>query len=155
MSKTSLITLFSFLLFACSFGQAIDVKVTMLGYRFTQDGERLSWKELEDVTQNVPEAHLLIKKAKVNRVVGNVLAGAGGVFLGIPLGQSFVDKDPNWNLAYVSGGLYLISLPFSLSAFNKMNEGIKIFNTSLDKAAFQPELNVIANRYGYGIALRF
>ena len=83
----------------------IDMKVNLLGYRFFQDGERLTWRELEAATVAVEEANQLIKRAKSQRTISNVLAFVGGGLIGIPLGQQSADRDPTWELAYIGGAI--------------------------------------------------
>ncbi|MEC7265674.1 MAG: hypothetical protein VXW38_18175 [Bacteroidota bacterium] len=138
--------------------ESIEMKVKLLGYRFYQDGERLSWKELVDATERVEEANLLIKKAKTQRLISNLMAGVGGFITGIPIGQSIHDDNPNWELAYIGGALFIVSLPISLKAFNNVNKGVDTYNIAVAPSVgyrFQPEVFVINNQNGFGVSLRF
>src|SRR5690606_40428347 len=118
MKKT--IALFIGILFLnTSFGQEIEMKVNLLGYKFVQNGERLNWKELIDATESNHEANLLIKKAKSHNTISTISLMVGGALIGIPLGQSSANVDPNWTLAYIGVGMATIGIPFSFSAFNK------------------------------------
>ncbi|WP_228236127.1 hypothetical protein [Allomuricauda sp. M10] len=138
--------------------ESIEMKLKFLGYRFYQDGERLSWKELVDATERAEEANLLIKKAKTQRLISNLMAGVGGFITGIPIGQSIRDDNPNWELAYIGGALFIVSLPISLKAFNNVNKGVDTYNIAVAPSAgyhFQPEVFVINNQNGFGVSLRF
>jgi len=138
--------------------ESIEMKLKFLGYRFYQDGERLSWKELVDATERVEEANLLIKKAKTQRLISNLMAGVGGFITGIPIGQSIHDDNPNWELAYIGGALFIVSFPISLKAFNNVNKGVDTYNIAVAPSAgyrFHPEVFVINNQNGFGVSLRF
>ncbi|WP_340066006.1 hypothetical protein [Ascidiimonas aurantiaca] len=134
------------------------MRLTFFGYKFIQNEERLTWNQLATATEANREANLLIKKAKTQNTVSSVLAMVGGGLIGIPIGQSIADVDPNWTLAYIGGGIAVISFPFSLSAFNNVNKGIDKYNLSLkhtSTSAFSPEFRVIANRNGIGLSMNF
>ncbi|SHG44399.1 hypothetical protein [Flagellimonas flava] len=138
--------------------QEIDMKVRALGYRFYQDGERLTWNELTDATNSVEEANKLIQRAKSQNTLSNILAFAGGALIGIPLGQKAADSDPTWELAYIGGGTALIGFHLALRAFNNVNKGVDDYNLTINSTAqykFQPEIKVLANSNGFGLAIGF
>ncbi|MFD2588383.1 hypothetical protein ACFSQJ_15710 [Croceitalea marina] len=138
--------------------QEIEMKVNFWGYRFMKDGERLNWKELEEATTAVENANLLIKKARTQRTLSNVGAFISGGLIGIPLGQESAGREPTWELAYVSGAFFLVSFHLSLKSFNNVNKGVDLYNLTVNKTAqyqFQPELQVVSNKQGLGLALRF
>ena len=133
------------------------MKLDLFGYNFEQNGEKLNWKELVKATESNIEANSLIKKAKSHRTISTISAIVGGGLIGIPLGQSTTDRDPNWTLAYIGGGIVAIGIPFTLSVFNKVNEGIDKYNLSFKSASFEfkPEFKVIANVNGIGLSMNF
>jgi hypothetical protein len=155
MKKSFLIIalLFTYL----SFGQEIEMKVNLLGLKFIQNEKQISWAELVDATEGYSVSNKLIRKARTHNTIGNITGLIGGGLIGIPLGQSLSDGDANWTLAYIGAGVAIISIPFSLSAYNKVNQGIDEYNLSLKSTGynFQPEFNVIANGNGLGIAMKF
>ena len=156
--KKNIILISTLFCITLSFAQQIDMKVNIFGHKFTQDGERLSWRELADATESNLEANLLIKKAKSDHTISTILNIVGGGLLGIPIGQSLSNEDPNWTLAYIGGGLTIISIPFTFSYFNKVNEGIDTYNLSLKTSSlyqFKPEFRVVANSNGLGLGIRF
>ncbi|MGB5646945.1 MAG: hypothetical protein WBM55_07460 [Muriicola sp.] len=140
-----------------SFGQEIEMKLNLLGYKFVQNGERLNWNELVAATASYPESNLLIKKAKSQKTIAQIITIIGGGLTGIPIGQSFSDKDPNWTLAYIGLGITAVSIPFSLSAFNNANKGVDTYNLSLKSAShkFNPEFRVFAGPNGAGLSISF
>ena len=160
-------TLLCFLLTTALFAQTtnktsdssdeIELKVTLLGYRFFQNDERLTWRELEDATESVQEANALIRKAKTQNRLSSIFAFTGGGLLGIPLGQQLADRDPNWELAYVSGAALIVSLHLSFRAFNNANKGVDLYNLETAKTAswFNPEFRLVASSNRFGLAMRF
>ncbi|MFD0863721.1 hypothetical protein ACFQ1M_16015 [Sungkyunkwania multivorans] len=156
--KKVLILITGILFLNNSFGQEIELKLSLLGYNFSQNGQRLNWKELATVTESHVEANMLIKKAKSHNTISSVLSLIGGGLIGIPIGQSITDQEPNWILAYIGGGVAVISVPFTFSAFNKVNKGIDKYNLSLrstSKSVMKPEFSIIADRNGLGISINF
>lgn len=155
--KKLIILFFGILCTNVTIGQEIEMKLNLFGYKFIQNEERLSWKELVEVTESNIEANLLIKKAKSQNTISNVLAFVGGGLIGIPLGQSLNDRDPNWSLAYIGGGIALIGVPLTFSAFNKVNKGIDDYNLSVNSNAFRfkPEFRIIASDNGIGLSMNF
>ncbi len=156
--KKGILLIFGLFLLNSSFGQEIELKATPLGYKFIQNGKKLKWKELVAATESNVEANLLIRKARTHNTISTVGALLGGALIGIPLGQSASDQDPNWTLAYIGGGIALVAIPFSFSGFNKVNKGIDDYNLSLKSASiyhFKPEFQVIANGNGIGLSMNF
>ena len=134
------------------------MKLNLFGYKFVQNGEKLNWKELVKATESNYEANLLIKKAKTHNTISTIAALVGGGLIGIPLGQSTTDREPNWTLAYIGGGIAVVGIPFSFSGFNKVNEGIDKYNLSLKSTSsfeFRPEFKIIANGNGIGFSMNF
>ena len=154
--KKSILILIAFLFLSSSYGQEIEMKLNLLGYKFTQNDERLSWKELVKATESNYEANLLIKKARTNRTVYTITQFIGGFLIGIPIGQSISDQDPNWTLAYIGGGISLASIPFAFSTFNNANQGVDKYNLGLKSAShFNPEFKLFATGNGLGISMNF
>lgn len=132
--------------------------MNLMGYRFEQNGQKLTWKELVNATESNIDANELIKKARTHNTISNVLASTGGVLIGIPIGQSISDRDPNWTLAYIGAGIAVIGIPFTFSAFNKTNEGVDKYNLSLKSTSsfkFEPEFRIISNSNGVGLSMNF
>ena len=156
--KVALVLLFGLFFFNTSIGQQIDMELNLLGYSFTQNGEQLNWKQLVAATESNFEANELIKIARSHNTVSTITSAVGGVLIGIPIGQSLSDQDPNWTLAYIGGGITLISFPFTFSAFNKVNKGVDDYNLSLQSTSSfrnKAEFDFIVNSNGVGLSMRF
>lgn len=147
------------LAFNSSAAQQIDMKMNLLGYKFVQDGKQLKWKELETATAGNREAFELVRKANAHRKLSGIAAFIGGLLIGIPIGQQNANLvEPNWTLAYIGGGISAIGVPFSFSAFNKVNRGVDTYNLGLKSAsryALDLEIKTICNRNGIGLAIQF
>ena len=155
--KRTFITLIGLLFINISFGQEIKMGMNILGYKFEQNGKRLSWKNLVNVTESNIQSNLLIKKAKSQNTISNILAFAGGGLIGIPIGQSIYDREPNWTLAYIGGGIAVIGLPIAIKASKNAKKGIDLYNSSLNSTSgyFEPEFKIIANGNGIGLSMNF
>lgn len=156
--KVTFTFLLGFLFFSSCFSQQIEMKLNLLGYEFTQNGERLNWKQLVEATESNLDVNELLKIARSHNTIANVTAGIGGILIGVPLGQSWSDVDPNWTLAYIGGGIALISFPFTFSAFNKVNKGIDDYNLSLKSTSTvrnNTEFKFMINGNGIGLQMTF
>lgn len=167
MMKKSILALclFCFAL-SCSFGQnqestiepEIEMKASLLGYRFFKDGQRLTWKKLVKTTEAVEEANQLIKKARTQNLIASISAVVGGAMIGFPIGQKSNDYEPMWELAYIGGAILIAGFPFAIKAFNNVSKGIDNYNIAASPSTgyrFQPEMFVINNQNGIGLSLRF
>ena len=155
-----IILTFSLVMGALTFctAQEIEMKMTIMGHKFTQNGQKLSWNELLDVTKSNDKAYKFIKKGKSQNIISAVLGFVGGGFIGVPLGQSMSGQNPNWSLAYIGGGIALIGLPISISSSKNTKKGIDNYNLSMKSASvfqFKPEFEVIANGNGFGLSMNF
>lgn len=150
---------FALLVFSLiSNAQEIEMKLSLTGYKFTKNEEHLTWKELLNTTESNVEAYNFIKKAKTNNTVSSVISFAGGFLIGIPIGQSIGKDDPNWNLAYVGGGLAVVSLPFALRALSSAKNGVVTYNESLKSTyhnQFKPEFKITTSGNGLGLRMNF
>ncbi|WP_026755282.1 hypothetical protein [Sediminibacter sp. Hel_I_10] len=139
-----------------SFAQEITLDKNVFGYKFEQNGEQLSWKELINKTESNVEANLFLKEARTNNTISKVLAFVGGGLIGIPIGQSIAGDDANWTLAYVGGGIAIMSFPIASKASKDAKQGIELYNASLNTtAAFSPEFKIIASGNGIGLSMNF
>lgn len=165
--KKHFLTVFLFCFALCScFAQnqsstvepEIEMKASLLGYRFFKGGKRLNWKELLEATASVEEANMLIKRGKSQNTFSTVFAFTGGALIGIPLGQKSADRNPTWELAYLGGALGLAAFYLSFKAFNNINKGVDSYNVTVSQKStyrFQPEFFIVNNQNGFGLAMRF
>jgi len=138
--------------------QEIEMKSTFWGLRFTQNGEKLSLKELANAVQSNDKAYDLIIKGRKNYTITTITSIVGGALIGIPVGQSISDQNPNWTLAYIGGGISLIGIPFAFNTYNKFNEGVDTYNLGLKSSSnyrFNPKFNIYTKGTGIGLTMQF
>lgn len=121
--KESILFIFGVLVISVStaFGQVQSGEIEIrkgLETKFFLDGDRLTPRELQELTEGNQEAYEEMRIAKANHAVGSVFGAAGGFLVGWPLGTAIGGGDPNWALAGIGAGLIVVSIPFS-SAYNR------------------------------------
>ena len=138
--------------------QEIEMEKFMGGYKFTQNGNKLTMRDLVKTMESNQEAFDLIKKAQSNHTFASILGFAGGGFIGWPIGAAVAGGDANWTLAGIGAGLIAIGIPISSSANKKAKQAIGVYNSSLNSTSyyeFKPEFQVIANGNGIGFSMSF
>lgn len=160
LMKKTFLTL-SFFIAALTFchSQTIESEKVFGGYKFTQNGEPLTMDELTTKLNSNEESAKLINKAKNQNMLASVLAGAGGALVGYPLGTAIGGGEPNWMLAGVGAGIIAVAIPISSGANKKTVQAIDIYNSGnnpkKENIAFTPELFLVSNNSGMGLALKF
>ncbi|MGM1057253.1 MAG: hypothetical protein ACQEWG_15305 [Bacteroidota bacterium] len=142
----------------CCNAQQITTEKVFGGYKYSLNGENLNLKELSGIVQANQEAYLLLKKARTKSTIANILAGIGGGFTGYGFGQSFGEGSTNWGLVAAGAGIFVVSIPFTVTANKNARESVQMYNSSLEEAdAFNvlPIYKIIGNRNGVGLALVF
>lgn len=144
--------------FSICHSQEIEFNRVLFGYRFTQDKERLSWKEVLEKTELYPKSYELIKKSKTQNTISSIASIIGGGLIGAPLGLSISDLDPNWTLAYVGGGFAAIGISLDIIAIRNAKKGTEIYNSTLKSVSlspFRPKFKIIGNNKGLGLSMNF
>lgn len=154
-------TFFSvFLAFICiSFcnSQTIEAEKSWGSYKYTQNGKTLTAGELKNQLNTNEESAKLMRKAQVNNTFATIFGAAGGALVGYPIGTAIGGGDANWTLAGVGAGLVAVAIPFSISANKRSKEAIDIYNYRIntkEDLAQQPQLQIISNSTGLGLALK-
>ena len=135
--------------------QTIEMKKSMWGNKFSQDGKRLSISETMNIMKSNSKAFELMKKAKSNTTISSILGGVGGLFIGVPVGQSISGQKTNWILAGIGIGIAGIGLPISINATKQAEQSIELYNSSLTLSKHKPEYKYIMNGNGIGITMSF
>lgn len=158
MRKTILIVTLALATITLCNAQQIEVKKIFGGYKYTQNDASLTMRSLVKTMEANADAYELIKKARTNNTLANILSGAGGALIGFPIGTSLGGGDPNWALAGIGAGLVVVAIPISSSAFKKANQAVDLYNADLNETSFyhfKPEFNIIANKNGIGLSMNF
>ena len=135
--------------------------VTLEGSRFYLDGKRLETREARQLFNTNYESASLYKQAKSKEAVGGFLLGFGiGLTVGDLAVGLFSDAKYPGTMTYVGVGSLVASIPV-LSGRKKIYEkAADIYNKEHKNGklgAVQPslELNLISNRAGMGLQLKF
>ena len=135
--------------------------VTLEGSRFYLDGKRLETREARQLFNTNYESASLYKQAKSKEAVGGFLLGFGiGLTVGDLAVGLFSDAKYPGTMTYVGVGSLVASIPV-LSGRKKLYEkAADIYNKEHKNGklgAVQPslELNLISNRAGMGLQLKF
>lgn len=135
--------------------QNIEMRKTIWGYKFTQNGEKLSMAETTKKMESNKNAFELMKKAKTNNLLAEILCDAGGACIGYSIGTAIADGNPNWTLAGIGAGLIAIGIPISLRVHKNVNQAIDLYNLGLNMTSYKPEFEIIANGNGIGMTMNF
>ncbi|GAA0872072.1 hypothetical protein GCM10009117_12190 [Gangjinia marincola] len=158
MKKNIVLLLFTFCLSSTFYAQRIESKKVFGGYQFEQDGKMLSLKDLQNLVEGNKQAFTLVKKARNGNTFATILGIAGGGMVGFPLGTAIGGGDPNWTFAAIGGGLIVVALPLSNSAYRKAKEAVDMYNATLSTTntfSVKPQLHLITNSNGVGFSLHF
>jgi hypothetical protein len=99
-----------------------------------------------------------MNKAKTSGTFATVLGYAGGFLIGWPIGTAIGGGKANWGLAGIGAGILAIAFPVASGADKKTKQAVELYNASLNPTSYfqsKPELNVVANANGIGLAMRF
>ncbi|MFD0860653.1 hypothetical protein ACFQ1M_00420 [Sungkyunkwania multivorans] len=138
--------------------QKIEMEKGFGGYKYTQNGTRLTMGQVVAAVQSNPEAYNLIKKAQSKKTTASLMSLVGGALIGWPIGASIGGGDPNWTLAGVGAGFVAVSIPIASGGNKKAKQAVELYNSSLDSASnisFRPEFKIVANANGIGLSVNF
>jgi hypothetical protein len=154
---TILVLTFSISAFAQDNTDTITSTKVFGGYKFEQNGKVLTLKGLSTLMQNDSEATGYLKKAKTAASFSNVLASAGGFFIGYPIGTAIGGGKPVWALAGIGCGLVIIALPLSSAASKNAKTAVDIYNANGRNLSFNRkyDLNLGLSTNGLSLKLRF
>ena len=158
MKKTILTLIFALATMTFCNAQKIEMEKIFGGYKYTQNGNHMTMRDLVKTMESNKQAFDLIKKAQSNNTLASIIGFAGGGLIGWPIGTAIGGGDANWTLAGIGAGLVAIGIPISLSANKKAKQAVELYNSSLNSTSFyefKPEFKAIANRNGFGLSINF
>ena len=143
--------------FVSSEAQTIESKKVFAGYTFSQNGSKMTSGELYRAMIPESQSAEIMQKSKSNNGIARILAGAGALGVGLPLGSSIAGGDPNWAFAIAGGALIVTSIPISAKAGKQAKQAVNLHNASLSSSitAFKPDFYVVSNQNGLGLSVRF
>jgi hypothetical protein len=135
--------------------------MTLEGSRFYLDGKRLETREARQLLNTNYESASLYKQAKSKEAVGGFLLGFGiGLTVGDLAVGLFSDTKYPGTMTYVGVGSLVASIPVISGRKKLYEKAADIYNKEHKNGklgAAQPslELNLISNRAGMGLQLKF
>ena len=161
MSMKKIIIIGLFLLsisqiFAQNQSDSIEIKKTIFGTIFRQNGKNLTSQQLINIMQPNAEAYKEMKVARTNFAVGMVFACAGGACMGWPLGGVIAGKKMDWTVFGIGVGLTAMSIPFSIAYSNHTKNAVRNFNNGLKQTGMNTiDLKLGITPDGIGITMAF
>ncbi len=155
--KFLLIGLLSFFILNNSIAQKIEVTKVFGGYKYTQNGHDLNLPQLVDLMASNPEALKYAKKAKTNDAWATIIAGAGGILVGYPIGTALGGGKPNWTMAGIGAGLIVVGIPLSSAVNKNAKKAVELYNRNITFINHQhkPKLSLLVNNLGFGLRINF
>lgn len=138
--------------------QVIESTKTFGGYKFVQGTNKMTMGELYNAMTPESESFNIMKKAKGNLAIAQVMGALGGFGIGLPLGAQIAGGEPNWIFAGVGAGLIIISIPVSSKANKEAKRAVDLHNASLTTGSiegFKPEFSILGNSQGIGLSMQF
>ena len=158
MKKTLLTTVILLFTITLSYGQQIEAQKVFGGYKYLQDGNYLTMKQLATAMESNANTIDLMKKAQSSNSIANVMGFIGGGLIGWPIGTAIGGGEAQWALAGAGAVLVAIAIPISNGAHKKAREAVDIYNSGIsavNSKNFQPTFKVIGNSTGIGLSMSF
>lgn len=136
---------------------SISVKKVFGGYQFYQGEKRLNVKQLVNTMKPNEEAYSQMKSAQSSYTTASVISFAGGFMIGWQLGAAIGGGDPNWAMAGIGAGLFVVSIPISQKYNKQAKQAVDTYNLGLQTTSFwdKSELRLSMTGNGLGLTLRF
>jgi hypothetical protein len=126
------------------------------GIVFSQNGMKLTPKQLFDITGSNDQTSHELKVAKTNYTFATIFSCAGGFLIGWPLGTAIGGGKPDWALAGIGAGLVLVALPFNSAYIKHIKKAVGIYNDGLHKSGLKGvNIRMELNCYGAGVKIVF
>ena len=142
-----------------SFGQTETDSITCIKTPragFLRNGKELTFKDIQTITQSVPEAVKEIQIAKSNQGFAVVLSYAGGFLVGWPIGTFIGGGKPNWKMAGVGLGMCLLTIPLNRTFIKHTRLAVDAYNASLrNTVAIERTWQIGLSQNGVGVSLKF
>lgn len=154
MKKTIIACIITLISLTFCYAQKIEREQMVNGYLYTQHGKPLSPKKMTELMKTNPSSYKLLKKAKTKGIISAFL---GGVSIGCVIAGLTSKKKVNWSLVGAGAGVFLIKIPIASSGRKNNKEAVAVYNASLPEISsrFCPQINIITNSNGLGVAMNF
>lgn len=142
-------------IYAQSNQYSIQVKKAAIGTSFLQNEEKLSPRQLLEITRYNQSAYEEMKRAKGNYDASTVLGAIGGFLVGWPLGTAIAGGDPNWTMAGIGAGFIGVSIPFTALYTKQAKNAVDIHNQEVRRISHNNfDLGIGITGNGFGLRLK-
>jgi len=130
-------------------------------YHFYKNGKELSIEKVSKILRPDQDATKLLRKAKADYYIGLVLAGAGGGFLGVTLGNATSGGKIQPGFIIASVACLAIAFPITISGNHLERKAVRKYNDDLmrnNKTTFRtirPEYYLSFAPNLIGLTMRF
>jgi hypothetical protein len=101
------------------------------GYQFYKVEKRLNMNQLVYAMKSNEQAFSQIKKAQSNYTLASIVGFIGGFMVGWPIGTAIGGGQPNWTMAGIGAGLFIVSIPINQKSNNQAKHAVGIYNSGL------------------------
>lgn len=123
---------------------------------FSQNGQRLTYSELQRIVSLNPETQNYRDKATINNVAASILSLTGGVFVLFPIGVLIAYDKLYIVPVLLGGGMLVASVPFAMATKENMIKAVHIYNSGLTKSNIsKTKLKFGLTSSGVGLTLKF
>jgi hypothetical protein len=105
------------------------------GYNFTQDGKKLTIKQLTLAMKAYEPSCSLMKSSQKLYTTSIITACVGGLIIGSQLGRSIEGQSPKWRIVALGGGIALASIPLTKSSIKKAVNAVGLYNSSFRQSS--------------------
>lgn len=137
----------------------ITVQKSFGAVNFYKDGNKLTLRQLIEVTTPCETACTEIKTAKKLYNISMVGSCIGGALLGWQTGNAISDQKVQWQMVAIGGGFLLESVTLFNQSVRKASHAVEVYNSTLQSSSFiekhQVNVNFCLNRNGIGLQLNF
>lgn len=117
----------------------LRLQSSFFGNKFFKGDTIISVNQVLYEMRSNESVYNLMKSAKKDFVIAQILGATGGILVGWQLGTAVAGGEPNWVMAGVGVGILAISIPISINFRNKARSAISEHNN----------LIVGSNKWGY------
>lgn len=124
---------------------------------FFQNGMRIKMADAIRITQVNEEANELVRKARTNKVVGDIMGYSGSFAIGWGIGGAIAGAPIEWGWIGAGAGLIGLDLLFQNSFSKKAQLATEVFNANMPYGSMKTpvELAIGVQKNGFGLALNF
>lgn len=144
--------------FSQNTNDSIQIIKTSTNYRYLQQGNVLSLRQMTQIMKPDKEATMYLKSAKISTGISALLECSGGFLIGYQIGTIIAGKGANLSMLAVGIGLWVVDIPINIATKRNLFKAIHHYNSyksknSLSSNTYDFHMGISQN--GIGITLEF